>query len=92
VSLGLPRLGLALGLLAAAQPALAQSQADRTGYGRAVAGQELVEYPGFTFPILVGLGAVAAVLGGYLAITGNDDQTSGAAPASITTTTTTTTR
>jgi hypothetical protein len=86
------RLAWLLGLLAVSPPALAQSQADRTGHGRAVAGQELVEYPAFTGPILVGLGAVAAVLGGYLAVTGNDDQTSGAAPAAITTTTTTTTR
>ena len=83
---------IALGLLAAAPPAWAQSQADRTGHGGAVAGQELPEYPGLIMPVLVAGGVAAAVLGAYLAATANDSEDAAASPAGLITATATTTR
>ena len=66
------RSGLALSLLAAAaSSALAQSQADRTGHGGAVAGQELQEYPGLTMPVLVAGGVAAAGLAIALTLPSN---------------------
>jgi hypothetical protein len=87
------RSALSLSLLAAAaSPALAQSQADRTGHGGAVAGQELQEYPGLTMPVLVAGGVAAAVLGAYLAVTSSESSDGAASPAGLITATTTTTR
>ena len=83
---------LVLSLVAAAPPGWAQSQADRTGYGGAVAGQELPEYPGLTMPVLVAGGVAAAVLGAYLAVTASDSEDAAASPAGLITSTTTTTR
>jgi len=87
------RLGLAFCLIAAPLSAGAQSQADRTGQGRAVAGQELAEYPGFAFPALVAAGGVAAVLGAYLLVTQSKDEGTGStAGTGLITSTTTSTR
>ena len=83
---------LVLGLVAAAAPTWAQSQAGRTGHGGAVAGQELPEYPGLTMPVLVAGGIAAAVLGAYLAVTASDSEEGAAAPAGLITATTTTIR